>query len=334
MATLLRALTISASVASVRSSAYVGRVHSVFRRVVNVVAGDQLLTIADAALGQLPNGVSVQMQPGFSLLDIGLRPDLDIRGDGFRLKAAACDLVIDLTAAATVASRRSIAGPPLPPHAWPARLGLAQELGAALAPRTGLGLLWPHVAALLSGDTAHLVGRLTDPLCRATLPPTATLLTALRAGDAPGVAASAACLAGLGYGLTPSGDDLLTGLAGALALLDEPSTLLDEMVQAARHRTNIIAYTYLDAAARGEVSEVLFRYIRALVAGTHSEVATATQGLFAVGGTSGAELALGALLGAWIVLVPLPIANGRLANCKTELKAGGVAHVIPAIAGG
>jgi len=86
-----------------------------------------------------------------------------------------------------------------------------------------------------------------------------------------------------------------------LALLSEPTTLLDAIVRTARGRTNIIAYTYLDAAAGGEVTDVLFRYISALAGAARGDLAAATHALFAVGGTSGAELALGALLGAWIV---------------------------------
>ena len=50
----LRALTISSGVTQVKAVGFCGQLHSVFRRVANVLSDGQLLTIADAAIGDLP----------------------------------------------------------------------------------------------------------------------------------------------------------------------------------------------------------------------------------------------------------------------------------------
>ncbi len=291
------------------ANGFAGRLHSVFRRALNLVAAGPLITIADARLGELPNGLHVSLEPDFSFLGAALRPDMPIRGNGSRLEIAGSDLVIDLADATIFPAQRVVAGPLLPWGARLARLRAAQVAGARLASPQGLGPLWPHVEALVSAETLRLEPGPSDPLCRAAQPAVWALAGSLRGCDAQQARSAAEQLAGLGYGLTPSGDDLLTGFAGALALLGEhipagPSlaALVPAIVAAGRERTNIIAYTYLEAASRGEISSVLHRYLSALVTDAEPGIETATRNLFAVGGTSGMELALGALMGAWALV--------------------------------
>jgi len=116
-------------------------------------------------------------------------------------------------------------------------------------------------------------------------------------------------LIGLGYGLTPSGDDFLVGyLAGLWCTAGaNPSrmqflmALGSELSQVSQH-TNEISCTYLRSAAKGHVSEALAKLAQQLnQANDMSSVRAATQAALQVGHTSGSDGVLGLLLGclAW-----------------------------------
>lgn len=85
--------------------------------------------------------------------------------------------------------------------------------------------------------------------------PAARIRSALAAGDSLQAVSAAGQLAGLGGGVTPSGDDYLQGAMHALWLkLDEGSAqrLCTAIVEVAAPRTNAISREWLKAAARGE----------------------------------------------------------------------------------
>jgi len=94
-------------------------------------------------------------------------------------------------------------------------------------------------------------------------------------------------LRGCGLGLTPSGDDFIAGDLIGLNLRGEPT---DEVFEVARS-DNIFSNTFLDLARQGRVFGRMKNLILALMSGRG--VRECTERLFAVGGTSGADLATG-----------------------------------------
>ncbi|HEY71914.1 MAG TPA: DUF2877 domain-containing protein [Thermoflexia bacterium] len=117
-------------------------------------------------------------------------------------------------------------------------------------------------------------------------------------GDAAQLRAGATQLAGLGTGLTPAGDDFLTGLMlwGWLAHPD-PGCLCHLLAEAAAPRTTILSAALLRAAARGECSAAWHALLAALSRGSNEEVAGAARGVLAHGATSGADALAGFLWG-------------------------------------
>jgi hypothetical protein len=97
-------------------------------------------------------------------------------------------------------------------------------------------------------------------------------------------------LRGSGLGLTPSGDDFIAGHLIGLNLRGEPT---DEVFEAARS-DNIFSNTFLDLARQGRVFGRMKNLILALIDGRG--VRECAERLFAVGGTSGADLATGFLM--------------------------------------
>jgi hypothetical protein len=109
-------------------------------------------------------------------------------------------------------------------------------------------------------------------------------------------------LGGLGPGLTPSGDDALAGILLA-ARVRWTSTEEERLVGiAAGVATHDLARAFLVWAARGQSILPVHRCLTALAAGDVDAARAACTALAAYGHTSGADLALGLLLG--LVLLP------------------------------
>ncbi|MBX6343113.1 MAG: DUF2877 domain-containing protein, partial [Thermomicrobiaceae bacterium] len=121
-----------------------------------------------------------------------------------------------------------------------------------------------------------------------------------------GLGVAACRLVGLGPGLTPSGDDFLIGVCGALALVGALAPSVAEDCRAAARviaasapgRTTLLSLTWLRQAAAGEFSAELGGLLAALVtAGDDAALERAAERLLAIGGTSGWDMAVGVLLG-------------------------------------
>lgn len=114
-----------------------------------------------------------------------------------------------------------------------------------------------------AGSLAPLVGRLgseagntvQQSALRTAEAPAAELRTGLQTRNPSQLSSAAERLAGLGGGVTPSGDDFLMGAMHALWMLlapEQAALLADAVVESAAPRTNRISQAWLRAAARGE----------------------------------------------------------------------------------
>lgn len=165
----------------------------------------------------------------------------------------------------------------------------------------------PWSSAQLTGVSAHLdtLGRSvladapTDHLAHPRIEQgLAGLQAAVRTQTPEDLTAAASDLAGLGGGLTPTGDDVLVGVLMALAALpDGPNRALRAAIRGGTvGRTTRISDAYLEAAARGEASEAWQRLLAALGGdGSHS-VIQAGRRILSFGETSGVDMLTGFLL--------------------------------------
>lgn len=123
------------------------------------------------------------------------------------------------------------------------------------------------------------------------------------AGDADRLREGAIQLAGLGSGLTPSGDDFLSGVMLAAWLFHpNPNSLGCVLADAAAPLTTHLSAAFLRAAARGECSEAWHILLAALIGengASKTEIAGALRGALARGATSGADALAGFL---WVGL--------------------------------
>lgn len=279
----LQALTIGEAVPP---RAFEGVVHSVFERAVNLrlAVSGSLVTLYAARSGGLPQGIRLLAGPGFSTR--ACQVGQGVYRAGQRLHLPAAGWTVELGAARLWRCQ------------WPAQ-GLDPDLPGVLAARLAVSeqVLAAQAAAGHGVYAARLQARLDD------------LAAAARALDECALPRAAAALAGLGPGLTPSGDDLLLGFAAALrACAGQDQHRLSFLacfnlaLHAAAGCTGEISRTYLLHAAQGRFASSLMRLLRAIGRAEQGDpLRQAAQAVLRSGHTSGCDTAAGLLAGlaAW-----------------------------------
>jgi hypothetical protein len=146
-------------------------------------------------------------------------------------------------------------------------------------------------------------------LARRVRPAVTALLAAVEECETNRISAAARRLAGLGYGLTPSGDDFMIGVCGSLVLAGAilpasrnaahaiAASRQDQAaaIAAAADRTTLMSSVWLRHAAQGEFSSEVGRVLVALAGAGALELHEAVAELLMVGGVSGLDTATGLL---------------------------------------
>ena len=171
----------------------------------------------------------------------------------------------------------------------------------------------PVVGPLSRGRLEHGVASLARVYSAAEYRPgldghdaPAALAARCAAGDLASAAEIAESLVGLGPGLTPSGDSMISGLLLALRLLGGATAggtkavwLADWLGAAvtcyAEQRTTALAATLLHCAARGQAAEEVSAVLRAFAG--QKPVEPAARRLLTAGRATGAELTWGLIAG-------------------------------------
>ncbi len=145
------------------------------------------------------------------------------------------------------------------------------------------------------------VGRVVDPRVRA--------LTGLRASGHRLDSRLLEAMIGLGDGLTPLGDDVVSGWLVARIAAGAADDEVAHAVRRLATRTTALSATLLDCAARGEALPELADWLRVRAGyGTSPRrLEASTRALAAVGGSSGAGLLAGARLALMPAALDLPL---------------------------
>jgi hypothetical protein len=123
--------------------------------------------------------------------------------------------------------------------------------------------------------------------------PLAALRGAVRRSDLEAALRTAGRLIGLGPGLTPAGDDVMSGTMAGLVLLGHPAAerFAAGVLSLAAGRTTELSRALLRHAAAGQVSGEYSAVLQGMVG--ERPLGPAIAGLLATGSTSGRALALG-----------------------------------------
>jgi hypothetical protein len=270
---------------------------AVQRRACHLAVDDgTLLLLARPGVPLAPNALTLEEGQRFALEDEGFRVGQTVALGARTPVDHDVDWRVTFGAAATWEPRPRV-------H----RIGssdLADRLRTARAMVIGEGagegllpLLW------VVGHDTHGVG---PGLARTAGPAAGRLLEAALRGEAAALARAARGLAGLGPGLTPSGDDLLAGFVAAWTLVGEAlgqghaacERVTAAIVAGATRAASPLGRAWLGHARRGELLEPMTRFVAALFAPELRDLAPAVRDALAVGSSSGTDWMVGFLLGA------------------------------------
>ncbi len=151
-------------------------------------------------------------------------------------------------------------------------------------------------APLVSGALPELDQTIQSKALHAAAGPAELLLSSLAAGDRDGAGEAATGLAGLGGGVTPSGDDYLQGAIHAIwaKLSTKLAHPMGEAIASeATPRTNTVSGEWLRSAARGDAGIDWHLLAQAIM--TNQQVEHMTIRLLHRGHTSGADAMAGFL---------------------------------------
>jgi hypothetical protein len=263
------------------------RVLAVFDRVCDLVtsSGD-VVTLVTPDVGNGPLNVVVDAPPGvWAGIETGQHAEID--GDSIRFGY----IVVDL--------RGATVWEPCPD--W-ARLAAQRDIISANVAYLKVWLI--HSTSLPLGGLAPLLypqlassqpGEIT--LLNTARQAAAVLLAAIASGDLTRAGEAAAKLAGLGGGLTPSGDDFLLGVMVWLRLnLQSPIT--NTLMKTVSSKTTTLSSALLRAAGRGEFAIAWHNLLDALAGDDPAQVESAARQVLACGHTSGADALTGFILAA------------------------------------
>ncbi|MFF2450060.1 DUF2877 domain-containing protein [Neobacillus sp. NPDC058068] len=111
----------------------------------------------------------------------------------------------------------------------------------------------------------------------------------------------AVSLIGLGPGLTPSGDDFLTGIFTVINMKNSPfypqRSFCEDVLKNAKTLTNDISYMALKKASIGKVRESIICLIASIIAGNEEDLILSLNKVLSIGSSSGTDISIGLVCG-------------------------------------
>jgi hypothetical protein len=260
-----------------------GQVHSVYRHAVNLSTSGGLVTFVSERGDNAPRTLVLQVP---DLGALGLRPGMSVWASP---GGVTVENGLQLSVAGAVRHQpRMPSLAPLLGRGASATGRAMQTLSETLA---GSGVRGGVLPAL------HLVGSINRAVAQA-LADRITLLSEALARNESRAALEAACgLIGLGVGLTPAGDDYLTGLAAVCASPGSVAhTRLGVLARAVELRgaaTTEVSITTLREALQGRVGESVAALGTALNHDDAGALAAAAETVIGIGSTSGTDILSG-----------------------------------------
>ena len=282
----------------------IGRVHSIFSGAIDVtLQGGSMISIVREEVGSGPINIVTDLPRGRSMAELGVKKNAEV------LKKKDGEILIGGTAVLVSIQHAKLYRTE---KEFPTKLGSISEIRAnvVVVARTvarrghhqGLGGLIPLLVP--SGTETKHPAELNS-FSRLALPRVRSLMSKIREGRISELGTEVQNLAGLGPGLTPSGDDMLAGLMVTLTLIAHNLKGDAEMVRRvnrkialnARKRTTMLSEEFLSQAARGETNEHFQELIKKMLTALPNEAQRSAEVVLKVGETSGTDTVLGILLG-------------------------------------
>jgi Protein of unknown function (DUF2877) len=275
-----------------------GIVHSIFNKAANITFDGTMLALLSDELPRMPNSVRLRSDVTDTLF-LNLKRGMEVCVGNDTLVIPACNFSFRLSDTPIWEPR-----PDVTAYKWNHET-VAQHsrlLTQFLANKQHQDGLAPLIGPLFLEQPLQ-----ETPLSRMAMPNLKLLAQASWQQNIAGIEEATRGLAGLGPGLTPSGDDVLGGFAAVMALLSiqlsadslSRKHIASTIASVAKPRTTKLSGILLAYASRGEVSEQLGTLLLTLMlpAEEFKTVIKAADHVLAFGASSGGDTLLGMLLG-------------------------------------
>jgi len=259
--------------------------HSRFQRVVNFTDGERLVALVTGEVGRGPVNIVVKdLDPG--LIDVILRIDpgtITINGGAYPFYRR-------------LIFHSQMGTGPVDNQRLRENLGAFEDALLELSPPGSLAFLIDQnrEANFTSSFERGFVERVKEG--------TQTIFGGRdrAAPDAKNILSGVKKIKGLGFGLTPSGDDFIAGLLVALNLIEliddmNRSKLREEIVEVSRSG-NLLSNSFISLAGDGCLFEGFKDLLTSLIEGDKIGIRARTENLLSLGASSGSDMGVGFLL--------------------------------------
>jgi hypothetical protein len=278
-----------------------GNVHSVFQNAVNItLLNGYFFTLLDRQYGSIPFGISVHKENNGFLTELGMRAgkDVFIVNDSIFCNGAPF-LSFQY---ATVVRKPDV----LLPAGFDTQIiynNCRYIVQYVLTRKKNKGFSWLYVHFENILDQTKLNYKGTDELNFHAVRILERMVGAYLQEDYQSTGMYLRKLIGLGYGLTPSGDDFLVGFFATLYFATHNSDFNAELFVKLREyvsseiegNTTKISEVYLKYALKGEVSELLYSFIRGIYCEREDNLDFLINNMMDLGSSSGIDMILGCL---------------------------------------
>lgn len=251
--------------------------HSRFRRASNFLCGENLISIVDSTIGGGPFNLVVDGYDNLTADSIMIRQD-SIRIDDIQFD---CDGTLRYNSTIEIL-------PHIESQRIQENLRLCKQILKELASSRSLAFLFdgPKHSNTENSFESVLQRRFFEG-------------TRMITGNK--ILEGVSILKGIGFGLTPTGDDLISGLLLALNVRkllyrENLQSLIEDIFDVVKN-SNPLSMAFLRSAKDGRPFEKLKRMISSLFSSDTKELVRRMSDLLTVGATSGADIAVGLIIG-------------------------------------
>lgn len=277
-----------------------GEIHSIFERTFNILLGGKLVGIARSEVTPSPINIITDILPDENMSELGIDKEMTVRREDNRLSV---DDVLEISLeSAEIWQPKTRAEGYIDFELTGRNLELAKRLAADKARSEGLEQLLPSIGDVALGKTPQLPE--LKQVAEKALPQIVGLVDSTRKNDVEGVRRYGQNLVGLGPGLSPSADDMLSGfmvsrwwVANSLGGDLNQLRTMNEAIIDSIGGTTLMSQQLLRHAVRGEANRAVEELLGAVLTGTAADVEAGVKEVSAIGETSGIDMVVGLLLG-------------------------------------
>jgi len=303
---LLQAKTVGVSaIRRLRMHRNLGRVHSIFKQVFNIVTEDEkLISVVSKNVGSGPINIVVDLPRDSTMFSLHVNQGQPVLSEGDMLLINR-KVQISMKYASMYKPCRHFKTLEL--NTIKHNLEIVKKVASSEGNFAGIGELMKCLTS--NFDIVPHSG--LNKFASDALFPLSSLVTNAKEERYSDLYHSAMNLIGLGPGLTPSADDALAGLMAALLLVGENLGIkcnrlrsINEVIISCvnGNMTTLFSMEFLRHAASGEVNEQMMTLIEAVLTSDSVNVIETTKKLLSIGETSGTDIMLGLLLGTMLAI--------------------------------